>query len=123
MSGINSILADTNILVYLPDGRPQLIPYFDSLFYISSITELEFIGVKEIPKLKLKKRESLVNDCIIFPFDDEIIQIAISIKQQVKVKAPDAIIAATSIKHQLPLLKADIGFKRIPNLSLIILEL
>jgi predicted nucleic acid-binding protein len=123
VSGINSILADTNILVYLLDGRPQLIPYFDSLFYISSITELEFIGVKEIPKLKLKKRESLVNDCIILPFDDEIIQIAISIKQQVKVKAPDAIIAATSIKHQLPLLTADIGFKRIPNLSLIILEL
>ena len=123
MNGINAILVDTNILVYILDGRPQIIPYFDSLFYISCITELEFIGVKDIPKLHLKKRESLVNDCIILAYDEEIIQIAIGIKRQIKIKTPDAIIAATSIKHQLPLLTADVGFKRVPDLSLIILEL
>jgi predicted nucleic acid-binding protein len=114
VNGINAILVDTNILVYILDGRPQIIPYFDSLFYISCITELEFIGVKDIPKLHLKKRESLVNDCIILDTMK---------KRQIKIKTPDAIIAATSIKHQLPFLTADVGFKRVPDLSLIILEL
>jgi predicted nucleic acid-binding protein len=42
--------------------------------------------------------------------------------QDLSVKLPDAIIAATSLYLDLPLLTADVGFKKIPNLKLILLE-
>jgi len=42
--------------------------------------------------------------------------------QQVSVKLPDAIVAATAIYLDLPLLTADMGFNKIPHLKLILLE-
>jgi len=42
--------------------------------------------------------------------------------QEVSVKLPDAIVAATSIYLDLPLLTADVGFEKIHGLKLILLE-
>lgn len=123
MSGIKSFLADTNILVYYLEGRPQLQPYTESNFLISVITEIEFLGVKYIQGLSLPKRESLVKDCIRLPLDEVVKDIAINIKQRTKMRTPDAIIAATAIKYQLTLLTADKEFKKIPELSSLIIEI
>ena len=123
MSGIKSFLADTNILIYYLEGRIQMIPYVESNFFISIITEIEFLGVKHIQGLSFSKRESLVKECIRLPLDEMVKDIAINIKQQFKMKTPDSIIAATAIKYQLTLLTADKEFKKIPDLSSLILEL
>ena len=123
MSGIKSILADTNILVYYLEGRQQLSSYIDYNFLISIITEVEFLGVKRIPGISLKKRESLANDTIVLQFDETIKNIAINIKQVTGLKTPDAIIAGTAIKYQLPLLTADKAFRKVRDLDLFLLEL
>ena len=123
MNGIKSILTDTNILVYYLEGRQQLIPYTGYNFLISIITEVEFLGVKHIPGISLKKRESLINDTIVLQFDETIKNIAINIKQVTALKTPDAIIAATAIKYQLPLLTADKAFRKVHDLNLFLLEL
>lgn len=123
MNGIKSFLADTNILVYLLEGRSQLVPFIGQVFIISVITEIEFLGVKHIPGLSLKKRIALIEDCLRLPFDDIIKNITIEIKRETKIKTPDAIVAATAIKYKLPLLTADKGFKKIKELEAIILEL
>ena len=123
MSGIKSILADTNILIYYLEGRHQLSSYIDHNFLISIITEVEFWGVKHIPGISLKKRESLVKDTIVLQFDETIKNIAINIKQLTALKTPDAIIAATAIKYQLPLLTADKAFHKVRDLDLLLLEL
>jgi predicted nucleic acid-binding protein len=123
VSGIKSFLADTNILVYYLEGRPQLKPYIDNNFFISTISEVEFLGVKYIQGISLLKRESLVKDCIILPFDEIVKNIAITVKQQTKIKTPDAIIAGTAIKYQLTLLTADKEFKKVPELNLLLLEI
>ena len=47
--------------------------------------------------------------------DAQIKQYAINIKQQIKMKLPDAIVAATAIKNNLPLISADKDFKKVPN--------
>ena len=123
MSGIDFIVADTNILIYLQDGQPAIKPYLNSILYISSITEVEFLGTKDLSRTEIKIREDLIKDCVVTPFDEEIKNIAIRIKQSIKMKTPDAIIAATAIKHKLPLLTADKDFKKVTDLSLIIVEL
>ena len=72
MSGIDFLLADTNILIYLQDGQPAIKPYLNSILHISVITEVEFLGTKDLSKADLKVRDGLVNDCIVIPFDEEI---------------------------------------------------
>jgi len=49
-------------------------------------------------------------------------QETIRIRQLYKIKLPDAIIAATAIVEGLTLVTADKGFKKIENLSLILLD-
>jgi predicted nucleic acid-binding protein len=47
--------------------------------------------------------------------------LAIELRQQIKIKTPDAIIAATSQYLQIPLVTADKGFKNILGLELILI--
>jgi predicted nucleic acid-binding protein len=55
----------------------------------------------------------------LFPFTDDIKNLTIEIKQSKKIKLPDAIIAATALHLNLPLLRADKDFRHIPGLTLI----
>ena len=63
-----------------------------------------------------------MEDCFIAEINQQIKQITKNLMQEVLVKLPDAIIAATALYLDLPLLTADLGFERIPELKLIILE-
>lgn len=47
--------------------------------------------------------------------------VAIEIRQQIPIKTPDAIIAATSKFLQLPLVTSDKGFKKIKGIELILI--
>ncbi len=71
----------------------------------------------------MKERKNFIQHCIVLPFDDDIKETTITIKQNTKIQTPDAIIAATAIKYQLPFVTADKGFSRIDGLNLILLEL
>ena len=44
-------------------------------------------------------------------------------KQQLKMKLPDAIIAATAIKNNIPLVTADKDFKKISDLELLMMDI
>jgi predicted nucleic acid-binding protein len=47
----------------------------------------------------------------------------ILLKQKYSVKLPDAIIAATSIVYEVPLVTADKGFSKINELDVILIEI
>jgi hypothetical protein len=49
-------------------------------------------------------------------------QLTISLKQKFKIKLPDALIAATAIHADLPLLTYDKGFAQINTLDIVLLE-
>lgn len=63
-----------------------------------------------------------MDQCFIFEFTSEIKLLAIAIKQRYKIKLPDAIIAATAIVFNIPLITADADFQSIEELNLIFLE-
>jgi predicted nucleic acid-binding protein len=50
-------------------------------------------------------------------------QLTISLKQKFKIKLPDALIAATAIHADLPLLTYDKAFAQISTLDIVLLEL
>ncbi len=123
MSGIKTVLADTNFIVYMMEGRKEVLPHLENFIVLSVVTEIELLGIKNIPEKVYNERKSVLNDSLIFPFDEIIKSIAIEIKQKHVLKIPDAIIAATAIKHNIPLLTADKALKKITGLEVILLEI
>lgn len=100
MSG-NNLLLDSNIIIYALKGLAYVRPYFEIEPYISVITEMEILGVKEIPEADIKAREAAIEICSIIPLTNSIKNRAISIKRQIKIPLPDAVIAASAIEKRV----------------------
>ncbi|HEY5465282.1 MAG TPA: type II toxin-antitoxin system VapC family toxin [Hanamia sp.] len=121
MSG-NNYLLDTNILLYALKGLTDVRLYFDIPPSISVVTEIEILGVKEIKNSEVKIRETVIEYCQSIPITNSIKKRTIELKRVIKLAVPDALIAATAIEGGFTLVTADKGFKRIKNLSLILIE-
>ena len=64
--------------------------------------------------------QALVNSVVVLPLDEPVVQQTIALRQQHRIKLPDAIIAATALAHSLPLLTRNVGdFQRIEGLVII----
>ena len=122
MNGI-SIVSDTNPLIYLLNGSSEAADYLDGKqVWISVISELELFGKKGLSDIEKDNINNLLESCFIAEINSQIKQITKDIMQDFSVKLPDAIIAATSLYLDLPLLTADAGFEKIQGLKLILVE-
>jgi len=90
--------------------------------YISAITELELFGKKDMSESERTIIEELVDSCFVFDLLAPIKNIVKSIKHKYKIKLPDAIIAATAIYLDLPLVTFDEDFKQIEELTLVLMK-
>lgn len=123
MSGIN-IVVDTNVLIYLSEGKSNSNLYLDgNLIYLSVISEMELLGHQRISPKEISFYEKLLGECTIIELLRPIKEEAIKLRQSMQIKLPDAIIAATSIYLNAPLLTFDKEFAKIKNLDVIIPEL
>lgn len=120
MNGIN-LVADTNFLINVHEGRTETEPFLDNGIIISVISEIELLGWRGISVSERRKLTALLEDCIIMELTPEIKNLAIQIRQQGSIKTPDAIIAATSLFLQLPLITSDKGFKGVKGIELILI--
>ena len=119
MSG-NNILLDTNIVLYLLNGEETLIPLLeDKNLFLSFITQLELLGDQNLDPDDISKIKQFVSECTVIDITPGIKEIAISIRQNYKVKLPDCIIMATSLWLNMPLITADQDFKKIDIADLI----
>ncbi len=114
-------LVDTNVLLYVITGNKAVFKYINERFFISEITEIELLGNKGITDLQLKYRTKIIDNCTIVGLSEYIKRLTIQLKQNYSLKIPDAIIAATAIYLNLPLLTADKDFKKIKELDLILI--
>lgn len=112
MSG-NKIFADTNIILYLLSGDTTLAELLDrKQLYISFITQLELLGYPGLTKKNQKIIKDFLNQCIIVDINEDIKELTIQIKQATSVKLPDAIILASALYMDLPIITADEDFKK-----------
>jgi len=123
MSGIDYLI-DTNILIYIIKGNPK-VEYFakSEMLAISFISEMEVSGKYQVSKEEKQIIGNVLKNCCIFEMDAQIKQRAINIKQNIRIKLPDAIIAATAIKNKIPLVTADKDFKRLADLDLVFIDI
>lgn len=87
--------------------------------YISFNTELELLGYPHITTSEKIRVKEFLNDCIIVDLNESIKGMTIEIKQKLKIKLPDAIIAAKAKYLKMPLISADFGFGRVKEIELV----
>jgi predicted nucleic acid-binding protein len=118
-------LIDTNVIANFTSLKfPEkamnfLAEVIDETPNISVITKIEALSwcsdiIQEEVSIK-----SFVNYSNIIALSDMIIDECIVIRRKVKMKTPDAIIAATAIVNDFTLLTSDTDFNRIPNLRIL----
>jgi len=96
MSGID-FLADTNILLYVLEGRETVKPFINDNLAVSVITEIELLGWFNITPAQSAVIRNLLDNCFIIELIPAVKEIAIELKQRHKIKLPDAVVAATAI--------------------------
>ncbi|HEY5464941.1 MAG TPA: type II toxin-antitoxin system VapC family toxin [Hanamia sp.] len=116
-------LMDTNIVIdYLGDKLP--LPgssFIDNLpAVISVITRIEILGWYNATPEQLFKLRPFIQNAIIYSLTEHYIQQTILLRQQHKIKLPDAIIAATAMVEDITLITRNSGdFNNINGLKLL----
>ena len=123
MNGIR-ILCDTNTLIHLLGKNTDVADFLmGKQISISVITELELYGKQNMSSSETSIVDMLIENCFVIDLLPSIKQLVKKIKSNYKIKLPDAIIAATAMYLDIPLVTFDTDFERIENLKLILLNL
>jgi len=117
-------LIDTNILTYYITGELKS-NEIDSIENLITVTpNISIISQIELLCWHAKHEdesaiESLIADCNVINITDDIVSSCVLIRKEVKIKLPDAIIAATAIANSYVLITNNTkDFKRIKGLKI-----
>ena len=117
-------VVETNVLIDYVANRfsavqlERLDDLFDKALNVSIITKIESLGFNG-SDFEMNKMLLLFNVSNVFPLDNNIADRTIEIKKVVKIKTPDAIIAATALVHEYTILTRNISdFKSIQDLKI-----
>src|SRR4051794_22333869 len=119
------MLCDSNILIYAAEpGDVLCLPYIERPdAVIASVTRIEVLGFPRFALLTPEQQtrlRAIVNSTIEAPLDEEIILRAITLRQEKKMSLADAVIAATALEYDMPLVTRNTDdFKHITGLQFI----
>ena len=117
-------LLDTNAVVALLQGNSKLLKHLQSAEWIgiSVITQIEFLafsGLSNEDKRLFSQFLQRIDVIELAPKQNELIDLIIKLRQQYRVKLPDAIIAATAIQYEASLVTADKQLQKIQELDVV----
>ncbi|NJR52477.1 MAG: type II toxin-antitoxin system VapC family toxin [Leptolyngbyaceae cyanobacterium CSU_1_3] len=123
MSG-NRYVLDTNAIVALLQGDVQLVQLLQNASWIgiSVISQIEFLvfsGLSEADRELFQQFLQRVEVVGLIASDGALIEKIIKIRQQYRLKLPDAVIAAMTIQNSANLVTADQAFVKITALNVI----
>ena len=121
MSGID-FCADTNFAVYHLSGQACVQPYAAAALAVSVVTQLELLSKPAMPAAEVAAAELFLETCEIIELTAPVKAVVLTLRRQYRLKLPDAIVAATALWLQVPLLTADQGFARITELDIVLLN-
>lgn len=108
----NSVLLDTNIVLYLLGGDKVLADLLNQKkLYLSFISQLELLGFRGISQKQQIEINRFVQECIVIDINEEIKKEVIQFRKSTKLKLPDTIILAPARYLSLPLITSDLDFK------------
>lgn len=102
------MILDSNIIIYAHQPEHfQLFKFLkenESKLCVSAITQIEVLGYHKLKKVEREFYNHFFNAIKILPIDEQVIHKTIELKQERKISLGDAVIAATAIINQLPIL-------------------
>ena len=119
----NSVLIDTNIVLYILSGDKTLSDLlFNKKLYVSFITQLELLSYPNLDKEEKLVIKQFLNDCVIIDINNRIKEEVIKIKNLRKIKLPDSIILGTSAYLRIPVITSDSDFNKVDSVDVIYYE-
>lgn len=88
-------------------------------YFLSVITRIEVLGYNGSQE-EMNQAAEFIQDSIVVGLEEAIILRTIALRKLLKIKLPDAVIAATALVHNITLLTRNTDdFKNIPGLSVV----
>lgn len=116
----DKLLLDTNIVLSLLGGDTTLSDFlFKKELCISIITEMELLSYKQITFKEQKAIKQFIKELFIIDINDAIKTKAITLRKTSNIKLPDAIIAASSLWLNIPLVTADKQLSKVKGVKII----
>jgi predicted nucleic acid-binding protein len=114
-------LFDSNIVIALAscdDNAVNRLVLEDS-YAVSVVTRIEVLGYHLLTQEDKSDLVTFLAGGLELALDDEVVQLAVLLRQQRRIGLGDVIIAATALVHKLPLVTRNIDdFKHVENLEL-----
>ncbi len=121
MSG-RKLLLDSNILIYIAQKQlaPNTFVLPDDQLFLSDISFMETLGYPFADLIEKQETEKLIAVLNRWPIEEDIVQQVIAIRQNRRMKLPDAIILATALFHDCALVTRNVSdFSSASNLTVI----
>lgn len=106
---------DTNALVAIAQGRQAVDP-LQIRVAISIISKIEILSWPSLNNEQRSELRRILGAMDVIQIDQAVEDQAIDIRMNRHLKLPDALIAATALSLQAPLVTNDHAFRRVPNL-------
>ena len=116
------MILDSNILIYAAEPGYEAVRRFiaECQPYLSAISKIEVLGYHRLTSDHRRKLEKLFEVAVVLPISEEVIEMAIALRQQKKMSLGDSIVAATALVQGMILATANIqGFEWIESLRLV----
>lgn len=119
------MVIDTNIIIGLLNAEPAVVVPMSELklgqraLFISPVVITEVLALPTLTPGNLAKAKELLDSFIAISYDEEIAEIAALIRRRYDLKLPDAAIAATALKLDVPLVTRDRQFRKIKELNVV----
>lgn len=124
MSG-SKLLMDSNVIMYLLNGDTDVAEIINGKqVYLSFISQLELLGYGGLTDVEKERIIGFFNDINthIIDINAPIKDLVIDIRQNNRVKLPDAIVMGTAMFLDMPVLTADKDFAKVTDLQLFLYE-
>ena len=117
----NSILIDTNIILYLLNGNKNILNQIQGKeVFISIITEMELLSYSKISAAETLEITQLLNSLSIIEVNEKVKQNTIFLRKKYNTKIPDSIILATAKYLKVDLFTADKKLNNIEEVDVIL---
>lgn len=115
------ILLDTNAFIYFFEGRSKVTELLiqTPIIYFSPISEIELLSASQLTTQQFSQIKNFLSLCNPVELTSDVVTTAITIRRQYRFKTPDAIIAASALHLNVPLVSADTDFSKIEGMVLI----
>lgn len=105
------LLLDTNVVINYLKGNDAAVNFIeerpDADLYVSVITRMELLSFHGMTDDEEASINGFLNAVTVIPLDSEVEQIAIALRRATRRKMPDAIVAASAVWLEAPLVTAE----------------